>query len=108
VPDQADPADAPVLDPADAAAAVDLADAAATLALHVYILFEHKSHPDDWVLLQLLRYIALQGEAYRKQHPEAKTLPPVYPLVLYHGQSRWRMPSDFHALICPLPEALKP
>ncbi|WP_207190972.1 Rpn family recombination-promoting nuclease/putative transposase [Halochromatium salexigens] len=44
----------------------------------------------------------------RKQHPEAKTLPPVYPLVLYHGQSRWRMPSDFHALIRPLPEALKP
>jgi hypothetical protein len=60
------------------------------------------------VLLQRLRDIALQGEAYRKQHPEAKTLPPVYPLVLYHGQRRWRMPSDFHALIRPLPEALKP
>ncbi|MBK5939400.1 Rpn family recombination-promoting nuclease/putative transposase [Halochromatium roseum] len=63
---------------------------------------------DDWVLLQLLRDIALRGESYRKQHPEAKTLPPVYPLVLYHGQRRWRMPSDFHALIRPLPEVLKP
>ncbi|MEA1052764.1 Rpn family recombination-promoting nuclease/putative transposase [Lamprobacter modestohalophilus] len=105
VPDQADPT---VPERADPAAAVDLEDAAATLVLHVYILFEHKSHPDYWVLLQLLRYIALQGDAYRKQHPEAKTLPPVYPLVLYHGQSRWRMPSDFHALIRPLPEALKP
>ncbi|MCF8016939.1 MAG: Rpn family recombination-promoting nuclease/putative transposase [Chromatiaceae bacterium] len=49
-----------------------------------------------------------KGRAYRKQHPEAKTLPPVYPLVRYHGQSLWRMPSDFHALIRPLPEALKP
>jgi hypothetical protein len=28
------------------------------------------------VLLQRLRDIALQGEAYRKQHPKAKTLPP--------------------------------
>ncbi|WP_338035853.1 Rpn family recombination-promoting nuclease/putative transposase, partial [Halochromatium roseum] len=28
--------------------------------------------------------------------------------MLYHGQRRWRMPSDFHALIRPLPEALKP
>ncbi|MBK5929958.1 Rpn family recombination-promoting nuclease/putative transposase [Halochromatium salexigens] len=105
VPDEADPT---VPERADPAAAADLEDAAATLALHVYILFEHKSHPDYWVLLQLLRYIALQGDAYRKQHPEAKTLPPVYPLVLYHGQRLWRMPSDFHALIRPLPEALKP
>ncbi|MBK1621585.1 hypothetical protein CKO42_24910 [Lamprobacter modestohalophilus] len=28
--------------------------------------------------------------------------------LFYHGQSFWRMPSDFHALIRPLPEALKP
>ncbi|WP_200250058.1 Rpn family recombination-promoting nuclease/putative transposase [Lamprobacter modestohalophilus] len=60
VPDQADPA---VPEQANPGAAVDLEDAAATLALHVYILFEHKSRPDDWVLLQLLRYIVLQGEA---------------------------------------------
>ncbi|MBK5938148.1 Rpn family recombination-promoting nuclease/putative transposase [Halochromatium roseum] len=55
-----------------------------------------------------LKLTALGEGAYRKQHPEAKTLPPVYPLVLYHGKNRWRMPSDFHALIRPLPEALKP
>ncbi|MBK5937877.1 Rpn family recombination-promoting nuclease/putative transposase [Halochromatium roseum] len=104
----ADQADVAARDPADVAATLDQTAAPATFALHVDILFEHKSQTDDWVLLQLLRYIALQGEAYRKQHPEAKSLPPVYPLVLYHGQRRWRMPSDFHALICPLPEALKP
>ncbi|MBK5937885.1 Rpn family recombination-promoting nuclease/putative transposase, partial [Halochromatium roseum] len=104
----ADQADVAARDPADAPATLDQTAAPATLALHVYILFEHKSQTDDWVLLQLLRYITLQGEAYRKQHPEAKTLPPVYPLVLDHGQRRWRMPSDFHALIRPLPEALKP
>ncbi|MBK5937874.1 Rpn family recombination-promoting nuclease/putative transposase [Halochromatium roseum] len=101
----ADQADVAALDPADAPATLDQTAAPATLALHVDILFEHKSQTDYWVLLQLLRYITLQGEAYRKQHPEAKTLPPVYPLVLYHGQRRWRMPSDFHALIRPLPEA---
>lgn len=47
--------------------------------LFVYILFEHKSSPDHWVGLQLLRYIALQGEAYRKQFPGARQIPPVYP-----------------------------
>ncbi|WP_201219819.1 Rpn family recombination-promoting nuclease/putative transposase [Halochromatium roseum] len=104
----ADQADVAARDPADAPATLDQTAAPANLAHHVYILFEHKRQTDDWVLLQLLRDIALQGEAYRKQHPEVKTLPPVYPLVLYHGQRRWRMPSDFHALIRPLPEALKP
>lgn len=76
--------------------------------LSVYLLFEHKSQPEHWVLLQLLRYIVASGELYRDQNPKAKTLPPIYPLVLYHGQGRWRAPARFHDLITPLPEALKP
>jgi hypothetical protein len=77
-------------------------------ALFVYLLFEHKSHPEHWIALQLLRYISLQGEAYRNQHPEAKHLPPVYPLVIYHGERPWRVANDFHSLVQPLPEALAP
>ncbi|WPL11547.1 Rpn family recombination-promoting nuclease/putative transposase [Thiorhodovibrio litoralis] len=76
--------------------------------LSVYLLFEHKSRSDHWVLLQLLRYIVASGELYKNQNPDAKTLPPIYPLVLYHGQTRWRAPACFHDLINPLPEALKP
>ncbi|WPL11545.1 Rpn family recombination-promoting nuclease/putative transposase [Thiorhodovibrio litoralis] len=76
--------------------------------LSVYLLFEHKSRSEHWVLLQLLRYIVASGELYRDQHPEAKRLPPVFPLVLYHGQEHWRAPAHFHDLIDPLPEALKP
>jgi hypothetical protein len=34
--------------------------------------------------------VVASGEAYRKQHPEARHLPPVYPLVLYHGQRQTR------------------
>ena len=49
--------------------------------LQIYLLFEHKSQPDYWVLLQLLRYILASGEEYRKQHPQARHLPPVYPLA---------------------------
>jgi len=78
------------------------------LALCVDMLFEHKSTPEYWVALQLLRDIALQGEAYRKQHPDAKHLPPVYLLVLYHGHKTWHAPSDFHSLVRPLPAALQP
>ena len=76
--------------------------------LSVYILFEHKSQPEHWVLLQLLRYTLASGELYRDQNPQAKTLPPIYPLVLYHGQAHWRAPAHFHDLIDPLPESIKP
>jgi hypothetical protein len=76
--------------------------------LLVYLLFEHKSQPEHWVLLQILRYTVASGELYRDQHPKAKTLPPIFPLVLYHGQKHWRAPARFHELIDPLPESLKP
>lgn len=75
-------------------------------ALWIYLLFEHKSHPEHWTLLQILRYIVAEGEAYRKQHPASCHLPPVYPLVIYHGTTTWRVPRDFHALVEPLPAAL--
>ena len=76
--------------------------------LTIYLLFEHKSQPDSWVMLQLLRYIVASGDDYRKQHPKARRLPPVYPLVLYHGRRAWRVPAHFHDLVAPLPEALAP
>lgn len=76
--------------------------------LQVYLLFEHKSRPEHWILLQLLRYVVASGEEYRKQHPQARRLPPVYPLVLYHGTRQWRVPASFHELVEPLPAALIP
>ncbi len=74
----------------------------------IYLLFDHKSESEHWVALQLLRYVALSGEAYRKQNPKAKHLPPVYTIVLYHGQSRWTAGHCFQDLIKPLPAALMP
>ena len=76
--------------------------------LQVYLLFEHKSRPEHWTLLQLLRYVVASGDEYRKQHPTTRHLPPVYPLVLYHGQRKWRAPASFHDLVEPLPAALAP
>jgi hypothetical protein len=75
--------------------------------LHAYLLFEHKSGPEHWTLLQLLRYITAEGEAYCKQQPEARLLPPVYPMVIYHGERAWQAPSHFQQLVAPLPPALQ-
>jgi predicted transposase/invertase (TIGR01784 family) len=74
--------------------------------LSVYLLFEHKSRPEHWTLLQLLRYITAEGDQYRKQSPKAKHLPPIYPLVIYHGERQWRVPRGFQQLVSPLPQAL--
>jgi hypothetical protein len=74
----------------------------------IYVLFEHKSSPEHWTALQLLRYLVAEGDAYRKQHPKARLLPPVYPLVIYHGKRRWRALGNFQDLIAPFPAVLAP
>ncbi len=56
----------------------------------VYFLFEHKSYPDRFVSLQLLRYMAEIWELYLKQHKKAKTLPLIIPIVVYHGKPKGR------------------
>jgi predicted transposase/invertase (TIGR01784 family) len=76
--------------------------------MKVYVLFEHKSRPEHWTQLQLLRYLAAEGDAYRKQNPHTRLLPPVLPLVIYHGKRRWRVPRSYHDLISPLSPVLAP
>lgn len=56
---------------------------------YIYTLFEHKSRPDDWCSLQLLKYMAAQWENHHRHHPHSK-LPPIIPIVLYHGRKGWR------------------
>lgn len=56
----------------------------------VYLLFEHKSSPDRFVALQLLRYMLEIWELHRKQHKGCASLPLVIPIVVYHGKSRRR------------------
>ena len=63
----------------------------------VYVLFEHKSAPDRWVALQLLRYLIRLWEKLLAQG--VSQLPPVYPIVFYHGQSRWTAPLNFRSLV---------
>jgi predicted transposase/invertase (TIGR01784 family) len=73
----------------------------------IYLLLEHKSHPDAWVALQLLRYQVRIWELHRRQRP-GQPLPPIVPLVLYHGARRWRTPESFRALFGGLDETLAP
>jgi len=54
----------------------------------VSILFEHKSHPDYRIALQLLRYMLLDHE--RRQRECAKQPALVLPILVYHGRRTWK------------------
>ena len=58
----------------------------------LYILFEHQSTPDFWIVFRLLCYMTNLWRAFLDQHPDAKTLPVVFPAVLYHGERPWNAP----------------
>ena len=57
----------------------------------VYMLFEHKSYPDKFVAVQLLRYMGAIWEQWLKGQKGATTarLPVIIPIVFYHGAETW-------------------
>ena len=66
-------------------------------AAYACLLFEHKSTPEAMVAFQLLRYKVQTWERLIAQG--AKKLPPIIPIVIYHGRRRWRIARNFGALI---------
>jgi predicted transposase/invertase (TIGR01784 family) len=56
---------------------------------YVYILLEHKSAPEEWVALQLLRYVTHAWERLRQGR--GGKLPVIIPVVFYHGAAAWRV-----------------
>jgi predicted transposase/invertase (TIGR01784 family) len=66
--------------------------------LLLYLLLEHKSYADPLAVFQLLRYMVRIWEKHCGEHPKTTTLPPVYPMIIYHGARPWRYPVNFHSL----------
>jgi predicted transposase/invertase (TIGR01784 family) len=64
---------------------------------YIYALIEHKSSPDKWVGVQILRYEVATWDAEIKA--KAKRLTPIIPVVFYHGAKRWNVPREFSALV---------
>ncbi len=71
--------------------------------LYLYLLFEHKSQPDHWVTLQLLRYMVNRWHE-QENKGTGDYLTPIIPLVIYHGEKKWKIATNFHALF----ESLSP
>jgi predicted transposase/invertase (TIGR01784 family) len=73
----------------------------------VYLLFEHQSTPDGVMAFRLLRYLVRVWERWLVDHPRAKALPVIVPVVLYHGAEPWSVPVAFDALF-DIPDAVRP
>lgn len=65
----------------------------------LYLLLEHKSAPDRWTALQLLGYVAMALDRYRRERPERTSLPPIVPIVVHHGERPWSGPRSLAELI---------
>jgi len=66
---------------------------------YIYLLFEHQSKPYRLIAFRLLRYMVKIWEQELKAAPELILLPPIIPLVLYHGRAGWDVSESFMGLI---------
>ena len=58
----------------------------------VYVLVEHQSSDDPLMAFRVLRYVTRIWDQYEREHPGARRLPAVIPLVVYQGPNRWTSP----------------
>jgi predicted transposase/invertase (TIGR01784 family) len=68
----------------------------------VYVLLEHKSYPDKWVLLQLLRYMVKLWQQEAEGQGNTAVLRPILPILVYHGEVVWPFTLDFQGYFAEL------
>ena len=76
--------------------------------LHVLVLLEFQSTADPYMAVRMLVYAGLlyQDLIRRGELGPAGELPPVLPVVLYNGRSRWKAAEDVAKLLAPVGEPL--
>ena len=65
----------------------------------LYVLLEHKSDSDPTTPLQLLVYITRIWQRFRDEHPDARKLPPIVPVVVHHSDIGWTGCTDLLDLV---------
>lgn len=77
--------------------------------VYVYLLLEFQSRSDPWMALRMQVYVGLLCQDLVAQHKLTRygKLPPVLPIVLYHGRKPWRASTDLADLMLRPPEGLE-
>ena len=65
---------------------------------YLYFLFEHKSWEPDFPGLQLLKNMSHIWEKHIEHHKGIKKLPPIIPMLIYHGESPWKVDTNFASM----------
>jgi predicted transposase/invertase (TIGR01784 family) len=67
----------------------------------LYLLFEHQSGPptEGRMAERMLSYQVRIWNRWRADHPKAKRLPMIVPIVMYHGVTPWSEPRSFDELL---------
>ena len=76
--------------------------------LHVLVLLEYQSTADPYMAVRMMVYAGLpyQDLIRRGELGPGGELPPVLPVVLYNGRSRWKAAEDVGKLMAPVGEPL--
>ncbi|MCX4030290.1 Rpn family recombination-promoting nuclease/putative transposase [Endozoicomonas sp. SM1973] len=76
--------------------------------LYLYLLLEFQSSIDRFMAVRLMTYVGLlyQDLIKSKQLPTPGKLPPVFPIVLYNGERRWKASTQLSDLIQSVPPDL--
>ncbi|MRX08884.1 transposase [Pseudoduganella sp. FT25W] len=77
--------------------------------VYVYILLEFQARPDKWMALRMQVYVGLLYQDLVAQHKLSKhgKLPPVLPIVLYHGHQPWHAATELAQLMLTPPSGLE-
>ena len=71
---------------------------------YVYVVLEFQSTSDQMMAVRLLAYLALLYQDIEKEEGDGEKLPPVLPVVLYNGKSRWTAPRSVQDLVEAAPQ----
>lgn len=66
---------------------------------YVYILLEFQSSVDKFMALRILNYITNFYMDLLENNKNLKSLPPVFPIMLYNGDDKWTSPTNISELI---------
>ena len=77
--------------------------------VYVYILLEFQARSDRWMALRMQVYVGLLLQDLVAQHRLTRRgkLPPVLPIVLYHGRRPWRASRELAELLLSPPAGLE-
>lgn len=70
---------------------------------YIYTLFDHKSKPDKYTSLQLLKYMISIWERHIALYGRKGKLPIVLPIVLYHGKRNWKLGNHLKVILETIP-----